>query len=663
MPKLSIDLGRDIIKYGPKNDFPAYLLFLFKNHPMHGAIVKGKSRYLAGTEIYSELETPNVEQFLKKANPFESWHSLSRKIHTDRVLSGGYFIKIVSNALGMPLQYFHVSFAKCRFSSCQKFVRYSEDWSDIFKYPINTFPIWKEGTVGTSVYVYKSYSPNKSKLDETYAEPEYISCTLDIDTDIRVGTFSNSLVRNNFSAGNIVTVYNGETDKLKKKEIAENLKFNYEGEDQAGKTVVIFANKDSKSTEVQSVNTNDQDKQYIEVSKRDQQNILTGHNVSGVLFKIKTEGQLGDRKELVENHQLFLNEYVKPEQKHFLQMLEMFYKLRYNQEVEFEVEQVEPIGLELPLDNQNVVNTLNQKDPNIIFDYLVKTYGIKMPEKLDAAGNVVIESAASVNDHLKGLSAAENADVKRIVRDYQKGASGMSVAMAISRITSYGVSEEEAKKWLGIQSVQQSSQEKSVKFFELFNKYAHEINFEDEVVDVQEVKFSCIKEVVRFEDQIKVSADIRNSVLNQIKGNPDAKEEDIAKSLNLDKETIIAAILALVSAGLIASVTDFKPTEKGLNKNTENTETEIYTEYVYAKRSDVPGDTVIPTTRQFCRDLVSQTKQKALKFKSIIALENEFGENVWDFRGGFYTKPGTNETTPWCRHVWQAVTKIRRTKK
>ncbi len=46
--------------------------------------------------------------------------------------------------------------------------------------------------------------------------------------------------------------------------------------------------------------------------------------------------------------------------------------------------------------------------------------------------------------------------------------------------------------------------------------------------------------------------------------------------------------------------------------------------------------------------------------KSISAMENDLGENVWDFRGGFYNKDG--EITPWCRHVWKAVTKIRRKK-
>ena len=39
-------------------------------------------------------------------------------------------------------------------------------------------------------------------------------------------------------------------------------------------------------------------------------------------------------------------------------------------------------------------------------------------------------------------------------------------------------------------------------------------------------------------------------------------------------------------------------------------------------------------------------------------ISNEFGENAWDYRGGWYND-GT-ETTPWCRHVWQGQTILRK---
>ena len=59
--------------------------------------------------------------------------------------------------------------------------------------------------------------------------------------------------------------------------------------------------------------------------------------------------------------------------------------------------------------------------------------------------------------------------------------------------------------------------------------------------------------------------------------------------------------------------------------------------------------------------MVNLTRKKALSYDAIQNLNNDLGEDAWNFRGGFYTD-GT-ETTPWCRHVWLGTTKIRKVKK
>ena len=255
----------------------------------------------------------------------------------------------------------------------------------------------------------------------------------------------------------------------------------------------------------------------------------------------------------------------------------------------------------------------------------------------------------------------------RIIRDYQKGRSGMNEAMAISRIGAYGVGPDEAKKWLALpEQVQQSAEDKSSKFFALFNKYAHNINFEDEVISTEYVNFKSPTDVLKFE-AVKLkeyiaddNKDLRKNILTQIKGNPSISVNELVKILKTDTDTVQQSIDYLLQTGMLDGKSGgFIPTDKGLEVSNNNN-VEIYTEYVYAKRPDISGDTIIPTTRQFCKDLVQQTKSKALKFEQIQLLENEFGENVWDFRGGFYNNG--KETTPWCRHVWSAVTKIRRTK-
>lgn len=650
-PKLTVDWNGYYVRWGKDNKYPTNkLLYWFENNALHGAICKGKARYLSGTKIVPEQESELAKVFLNKANALEDWHTVRKKCELDKVICGGWFLKVVTNAVGTPIGFYHLDFAKCRITECQNFVMYSNDWDD-FNEPRHLIPMYADGRVGTSVYVYKGYAPSGSKLGSTYPKPEYESCAQEIDTDTKVSVFFNAIVKNGFSAGTIVTIKNGVKDPKIQDDIAKKLKNEHAGEENAGKPVIIFTDKDGNPTEVVSLNPNDLDKQYQEVGKRNQQNIISGHGVNGILFKIKTEGQLGGRTEIIEAHEQFLSEYVKVEQVPFNKMLSKWFYLRTGQYVEFGVEQVQPIGLELDLTNSNIIAALNTIDPKIVPNYIIEKYALKLPESVSSNG-VDLNPVQQVNDNLKGLSAADNADMYRIVRDFSKGK--LNEALALHRLSAYGLDTAKAKEILGIDTIEvKQSQDKTVKFIELFNKYSHEIQ-DDEVISVENVKFNSHSEAVKFNEAKKIEA----LVLEQLKGNPDQSEKTISKVLGISEELVIAAIVSLVALGLINSTKDFTPTEKGLKKQ-NNFETEVYTEYTYGLRDDQKGTPIIlPTTRQFCKDMVSLTRTRAISFEQIQNLENDLGESVWDFKGGFYND-GT-ETTPWCRHVWKAVTKIRR---
>jgi phage antirepressor YoqD-like protein len=650
-PKITVDATKGIIKWGANNSFPTEkLLYWYENCSIHGAICKGKARYLAGTKMTTKQE---INPEFLKANPFESLHSVDKKIKLDKVISGGFFMKIVSNPFGVPIQFYHLDFAKCRISDCQEYVMFSDNWKDLFRNPIVSFPIWREGLVGTSVYVHKDYAPTGSKITGAYAKQEYEPCMQAVDTYARISIFFNALVRNNFSVGTIVTIKNGEKDKKAKEEIANRLKGEHGGEENAGKPIIIFTTAGESSTEVVTLNANDLDKQYAEMTKNLIQDIISGHNVSGILFKIKTDGQLGGRTEIIEAHELFLNEYVKVEQVPFNEMWDKFYELRYGVDPEFGVEQVQPIGPELDLTNANVVNALNTVNPNIIPQYIIEKFGIKVPEAADGQPSVITQS----NDNLKNLTGRQFQGMFRIVNKYNQ--KKITQSQAVLMLTQgFSMTEGQALKFLVENDedpaddgqtlpIQQSAQtvdvDRNKLFFNLFAKYAHDIQ-DDEILSEISVQFAV--------------KDLRSSIFELLKTNPGMKIGEIAKSLDVTISEVKSEINFLTEKNLIVKDGGtYSPSEAELEKGT----TEIYTEYVYGLREDQIGTPlVLPTTREFCKDLVTLTKTKALTYEQIQMMENEFGESVWDFRGGFYNNGKT--TTPFCRHVFKAVTKIRRKK-
>jgi hypothetical protein len=422
---------------------------------------------------------------------------------------------------------------------------------------------------------------------------------------------------------------------------------------------------DIKGSEVTTVNVNDLDKQYQEVSKRNQQKILTGHGTDPILFGIKTEGKLGgDTKELIHAHELFINKYAKVEQEPFNEFLQTMCRLRTKVDTKFDIEQIQPIGIELPLDNPVIVAKLDQIDPTIIPKYLANKYGFVLPE---VAPGQPAQPAGEVNEHLKNLSGRQLQGLMRYVRKYQKKELSREQASALLK-TSFGLSDEQINMFLvddepTMMSIQMASNKKEELLLSLIDKYSVDLT-DDQILEVQAVKTKptklSLKKNFLLAEPLKVSVtELRNAILNQLKGNPLITQEELALNFQIEIQTIQSEIEWLISKGLLDSTPDgFVPTFKGFDKTTGPVETEIYTVYTYEKRDDVAGPAIIPTSRDLCVKLYNKTRKKALLFESIEKLENEFGESVWDYRGGFYNN-GT-EITPWCRHLWVGTTKIRR---
>ena len=691
LPTYKIDTAGEFIKWGKDNNFPKELLNSYNNHPEHAAIVKGKARYLSGLKIVPSQDLPQVQQFLAKANRFDSWYELRKKCDSDKAIYGGFACQVTTNLIGQPIEFYHLDLGKIRLSADNCGVWYSEDWTAKSYHLKKTyFPFYKEGFIGASIYYSKDFTPSLNELDGLYPSPDYSSVLLDINTDIEISNFFHSLVKNGFSAGHIITFFSGKLTPEVKEDIKERFQEKHQGTQNAGKVVLSFTNPDGKGAEVVNVTPTGLADQYEALNKRNQQKIITGHNVPGVLFKIKTEGTLGDRNELDLAHELFINEYAKIEQVAFNKFIDKMFKLKTGLDITFEVEQVQPIGKELPLENQNVINALNARDPNIVTNYIIEKYGLKIEAaEIGTPSATVIQEEIQVNEHLKNLTGRQRQNLFNIANKLKKGDYTADQALIMIK-TGFGLSDADALTFLGIAQDEmnnevvkvQQSNDKEKRFIEWATARAIQIDDEDEIIDIEYVNFKDSKQVLKFElakqklytaNRFQLSeTDLRNGILNQLKGNPFAKPEELAKALNVDKDKVTTVLEWLAAKKLIDTLGGlFTPTEKGLDKDTADYETEIYTVYRYDKRPDVSGSKLISTSRDFCRKMVALTsgtelvdgkmKAKRLTYNEIEDYTNEFGEDAWNFRGGFYND-GT-ETTPWCRHIWVGETRIKRKKK
>jgi DNA-binding Lrp family transcriptional regulator len=137
--------------------------------------------------------------------------------------------------------------------------------------------------------------------------------------------------------------------------------------------------------------------------------------------------------------------------------------------------------------------------------------------------------------------------------------------------------------------------------------------------------------------------DIDRKILRMIKDGESYTA--IAKALDIRGVDLTKRLVKLDKGGYI---NEWEVTRKGVQQVA--TAEELKVVYSYAKRPGVDGDTVIPTTRDFCRELIALNR--VFTREEINEISTLVDRDVWTYRGGWYHNPDTDRTTPFCRHIW-----------
>jgi hypothetical protein len=152
---------------------------------------------------------------------------------------------------------------------------------------------------------------------------------------------------------------------------------------------------------------------------------------------------------------------------------------------------------------------------------------------------------------------------------------------------------------------------------------------------------------------------ILQRVLKTILTNPLIAASGISEVLGLNFEQLVGAVNILNTSDLIT----IEGSEIGLTdvgervaKTIDVPETEV--KYRYQLRPDAPP--LKGESRDFCRKMMA--KKRLYSKKEIDVLRNDMKSSgiadvtdVWLARGGWYRKPNTDVSIPYCRHIWKQV--------
>lgn len=382
--------GKRWISRGIDNLFPIYLIDLYNQGNTHGAVVDGKISYGVGRGLFinpekaNMLEVAKAMQFLKRPNPFESWDALVKKTWTNFEIHNSYAFEILKNKFGKPIEVYNIDIDRIAEDRNDSSVYlYSLDWETRFSTPTNRQTNFNPKLLELPKYdpkvihercVLVHYEPRPGM--KHYSLPPYINALEAIEEEIEISQFHLNNVKNGFVGGTMVNFLNGNATDAEKDQIEKrfNAKF---ANGNGSKILYNFADGKDQAAEVLPLQPNTLDKQFEQRAKQVPENIIIGHRaVSGMLFGIKSEGQLGGRTEILEAYELFKETYVKPRQDTVLSSVNKIFEI-FGFSPIVEVKELKPLANLLPLTETTIASILPRQ---VLIDYVTEMYGLTIPE-------------------------------------------------------------------------------------------------------------------------------------------------------------------------------------------------------------------------------------------------------------------------------------------
>ena len=593
--------GKDWILFGDegeyKNRYPEYLLDLYRRSAKNHAIIKSKKDYVVGQgwAVNAEgLDTMGLAKLQEFINHPNQYESLND------ILEKVALDYELYNGFALEIVYNQLN-DKIAAVYHADFARYrSNDDGSCYYYSED----WsKHNPVVEKIEAFNWKEPSGKQLlyvkgyspdCKYYPLPTYLGSTSYIELDTEIANFHLNSCKSGFVGGTIVSFHNGEPTVEEQEQIENQIVSKFSGTDNANSIVLNFADSKERGVEIQQLNGNDFDKRFDILNKTVQREIYAGHQVTDpALFGIKEDGIFTSRNQLVDSFELFQNTYINNRQQFIERVFNELASLQGLSDSLY-IQDTEPISVQFS--EATVTSVMTQEE-------IREKVGLpKLEKPLEAAKTSKDEDDLLI-EHFKNCGSTYYEPV------------GNGKALNFESETSAKLHEELNRKY-----------------------WFAEVN------------------------------PIDTAILDILKKNPATPFLAIAEQLQLSIERVMAGLQVLNESNAIVleigEVLDSSQRVVNITKEGERllkeippVEEEFVIRYTYEKRPGVSGDSIIPTTRDFCRKLVKlvEEENKSWQLDEIQDIGVSQNRNVWMRGGGFWG------SSYHCRHYWKQ--KLMRIKK
>lgn len=404
-PYISSDLvgSGGYVRFGADNIFPSIINQMYFTSPLHQGIVEFKKNTMIGDGYEYEGAIDYADKL--KIKTWDKTNKIKKNlplIARDIILFNSFYaIVTIDETTGEMIKFDRVSPEKVRLDNELKWGFISDNW--LKQTNIKQVPVYKSGSrKKEQLFVYTIETPGQ----HPYSLPNYTSAmnwiflagesSLLHKSNIVESIFPSLIIRRpkRFKNDDEKSSF---IDSLTKKKGAED----------AGFIWVMTSDSRDDMPEIETVQTSGNDGLMLQSDYRCDEEICRAHQIDPLIMGIRVSGKLGSGNEYAQAYKIFEKNWIRPH----IDVLEEI------------INDLMSIS-KLPYDFK------------IIYSEIVDGE-IEKVEKTDVE-NIELES--DVFEGLRGLTAKENQDTLRVIRDYKKDR--MPLELAKVRLRSYGVSEE-----------------------------------------------------------------------------------------------------------------------------------------------------------------------------------------------------------------------------
>lgn len=317
------------VDYGEDNQYYSFLLDRYTNSTTNSAIINNISRLIYGRGLSATDANRKPNEYAQAMALFNK--DCLRKIAIDRKMLGQFAIQVHYNDKhDRILKAYHIPVNLLRAEKCNKdgeieAYYYSDDWTDVKKYPPTRIPAYGFSKDKVEILFSKPYAVGM----KYYSYVDYQGALPYALLEEEIADYLINEVQNGFSGTKVVNFNNGTPTEEQQSIISNKVLSKLTGS-RGQKVIVAFNDNMDTRTTVDDIPLNDAPEHYTYLSEECMRKIMLGHNVtSPLLFGIAgANGFSSNADELQNSFILFNNMVIKPIQDEILEALDTI--LAYN---------------------------------------------------------------------------------------------------------------------------------------------------------------------------------------------------------------------------------------------------------------------------------------------------------------------------------------------